>query len=255
MYMYNVLYTHVHVCILMSIYKYVHVLYMCCTCECYIFTYMYYVHVYVCQVQQIIFLAIGDDSQDICHDHLTPSTVVPPLVEDGDSMASTGHYEGPSPPDTIDESSQSQQLFDKEEVERNVGDSSDGVTDKERDGTTTGLTSNTSTVSDSVTLDSVPSGGASDDKDVHVPENSKNDKKKPDGGTSLGTGGGGGGEVKVNGIWHSLDLVAMICYGKLRQKCRGERVNNYLTLVTWYFIIIGDKYVLGRKLKELVYNG
>ena len=34
------------------------------------------------------------------------------------------------------------------------------------------------------------------------------------------------GMVQANGGWHSLDLVAMICYSKLKQKYRGKYIIN-----------------------------
>lgn len=71
----------------------------------------------------------------------------------------------------------------------------------------------------------------------------KTDKKKE----------AGGSLVMANGGWHSLDLVAMICYSKLKLKYRGTTLSQLL-YSTDMFGFIGDSSMFGRKLFELVYR-
>ena len=67
----------------------------------------------------------------------------------------------------------------------------------------------TFSVGESAMGDGGTSGGAVSDVEV-----GKGEKKKAETGAA-------GAMVKVNGVWQSLDLVAMICYSRMRQKCRG----------------------------------
>ena len=64
--------------------------------------------------------------------------------------------------------------------------------------------------------------------------------------------------IKVNDEWHSLDLVAMLCYSKLKQKYTGESEHGYsnvLIIVSSLSLLLGDQAAFGKKLYELVYQG
>ena len=124
---------------------------------------------------------------------MTPSVV---NIEDGDSLLPGSHYSNPSP-----FSDPTSQLPEHSNIDKEAGSSEEqnvfldgaGVDD---------------TTNDGVDIVGVVSNGVGS-------EVGKTEKKK------LEAGHSGGGMVMVNGAWQSLDLVAMICYNKMRLKCRG----------------------------------
>ena len=151
-------------------------------------------------------------------------------ADDGDSVPCGAHFSDPSPfsCDVIEPSSQLSDHLDADKDSYSAAEDPANFLIEEVTNDAPAVENDSGRCAHRVTSDSEDhhvvseEGGAGKGAGPIEAASGKSERKKPEVGGSSGGGGAGGGTVKVNGVWQSLDLVAMICYSKLKQKCRGE---------------------------------